>query len=70
MEISDNLNDGMEWAFRDYGISLKQANDLLPPRDAVMEFDVQNNTKDLEKNLTLQGCPNDLQEKFKEVVTE
>ena len=35
-----------------------------------MEFDVRTSTKSLEKNLKLQGCPSDLQEKFKEVVTE
>ena len=25
-ELSENLNNGMEWVFRDYGISLKQKN--------------------------------------------
>ena len=35
-----------------------------------MEFDVQSNTKELEKNLKLQGWPSDLQDKVKEVVTE
>ena len=41
--------------FRYYGISLKQAKDPLPPRDDVTEFDVLSNTKELEKNLKLQG---------------
>ena len=59
----------MEWVFRDYGIFLKQAKDHLPHRDYVMEFDVQTNTKYLEKNLKLQGCPSDLHYKVKEVVT-
>ena len=35
-----------------------------------MEFNVITNTKELEKNLKIQGCPSDLQEKVKEVVTE
>ena len=35
-----------------------------------MEFDVRTNTNESEKNIKLQGCPNDLQDKVKEVVTE
>ena len=41
----------MEWVFRDYKRSLKQAKEPLPPRDDVMEFDVQTNIKELENNL-------------------
>ena len=37
MKLSEDLNDGVEWVFRDYGISLKQSKDPLPPRDDVME---------------------------------
>ena len=59
----------MEWVFRDYRISLKQETDLLPTRNDVVEFDVKTNTKELENNLKLQGCPSNLQDKFKEVVT-
>ena len=59
----------MEWVFRDYRISLKQETDLLPTRNDVVEFDVKTNTKELENNLKLQGCPSNLQYKFKEVVT-
>ena len=55
----------MEWVFRDYGRSLKQAKDPLTHRDDVMEFDVRNNTKELEKNLKLKGCPSYLQDKVK-----
>ena len=55
----------MEWVLRDYGRSLKQSKDPLPTRDDVMEFDVQTNTKELEKNIKLQGCPSDLQDKVK-----
>ena len=64
------LNDGMEWVFRYYGRSLNQAKESLPPRDDVMEFYVRTNTKDLEKNMKLLGCPSDLQYNVKEVVTE
>ena len=60
----------MEWVFRDYGISLNQEKYPLPHRDDVMECDFQNKTKELEKNLKLQGWPIDLQDKFKEMVTE
>ena len=49
-ELLEDLNDGMEWAFRDYGIPLKQANNPLPPRDNMMEFYVQTDTKELENN--------------------
>ena len=44
-ELSEDLNDGMEWLVREYGISLNQAKDLLPPRDDMMEFDTKTNTK-------------------------
>ena len=54
--------------FIDYGISLKQSKYPIPTRDDVTEFDVQTNTKDLYKNLKLQGYPSDLKEKAKEVV--
>ena len=60
----------MEWEFRDYRISLNQAKDPLPSRDNVMEFVVKTNTKELDNNLKLQGCPSDLQDKFKDVVPE
>ena len=43
----------MEWAIRDYRIPLKQENDPLPPRDNVVEFDVQTNKKKLDKNIKL-----------------
>ena len=70
IELSEDLNDGMKWVFRDYGRSLKQSKDPLPHRNDVIKFNVRTNAKDLENNLKLQGCPSDLQEKVKEVVTE
>ena len=70
MELSEDLNDGMEWLFRDYGTSLKQAKNPLPPRYNVMEFGVRDNKKELENNLKLQDCPSDLQYNVKKVVTE
>ena len=36
----------------------------------MVEFDVQNNTKDLDNNLKLQGCTSGLQDKAKGVVTD
>ena len=49
---------------------LKSKKYPLPPRDNIMELDVKTNTKELEKNLKLQVCPGDLQDKVKEVVPE
>ena len=46
-ELSEKLNDGMEWVFRDYGIPSKKEKVPLPPRDDMMEFDVRNNTKNV-----------------------
>ena len=43
--LSEDLNDGMEWVFRDYRRSFKHSKNPIPPRDSVMEFDVQTNTK-------------------------
>ena len=68
--LSEDLNDVMEWVFREYMRSLKQAKDPLPPRDDVLEFNVRTKTKELGKNLKLHGFPSDLQYKVKEVVTE
>ena len=34
--LSQDLNNGMEWVFIDYGIFLKQVKDPLPPRDNVV----------------------------------
>ena len=36
----------------------------------MMELDVHTNTNDLGNNLKMQSYPSDLQDKFKEVVTE
>ena len=69
-ELLQERNDGMELLFRYYGRSLNQAKESLPPRDDVMGFYVRTNTKDLEKNMKLLGCPSDLQYNVKEVVTE
>ena len=60
----------MEWVFRDYRISLNQSKDPLPSRSDVLEFDVRTNTKELEKNLKLQWCPRNLQDKVKELVID
>ena len=56
--------------FRDYIRSLKQAKDPLPPRYNVMKFGVQTNTKELDKNIKLQGLPGDLKDKVKEMVID
>ena len=60
----------MEWVFRDYARYLKQEKDPLPPRNDVVEVDVRNDTKDLEKNQKLQVCTSELQDKLKKVVTD
>ena len=50
-ELSEDLNDGMEWVFRDYRRYLKQSKEPLPHMYGVMEFDVTTNKKELENNL-------------------
>ena len=70
MELSEDFDYGMVWVFRYYGIPLKKAKETLPPRDNVMEYYVQTNTKDSEKNIKLQILPSDLHDKVKEAVTE
>ena len=49
---------------------LKAGKGPLPHRNNVMEFDLQINIKELKKNLKIQVCPSNLQDKVKEVVTE
>ena len=56
--------------FREYGRSLKNIKDHLPSRDNAVEFYVWNKSKGSEKNMKLQGCQIDLQDKAKEVVTD
>ena len=56
--------------FRDYGISLKEEKDTLPPREDVVEFDVRTNTKDLENNKKLQGRSRELKDRVKEMVPD
>ena len=69
-ELSEDLNGGMECFLREYWRYLKKYKDPLPPRNNVVEFDVWNNSKELEKNLKLQVSHSDLQEKVKEAVKE
>ena len=54
-ELSEELNYRMGRVFRDYRRYLKQAKESLPPRDYMVELDVQTNTKELENNLKLKG---------------
>ena len=35
-ELSEDLNYGMDWVFRYYGISLKQSKDTLTPRESMV----------------------------------
>ena len=39
-ELLEGLNERMEWVPRDYGISLKQAEEPLTPREYVIEFGI------------------------------
>ena len=70
MEILEDINDGMEWVLIYYERSSKQGKDPIPPMDNDIEFDVQTNKKELEKNLKLQWWSSDLQDKVNEAVTE
>ena len=45
----------MEWMFRDDGKYLKKEKYPLPPMGDMVEFDVQTNTKESEKNKKLKG---------------
>ena len=56
--------------FKEYGCAAKQKVDELPPRDDVVEFELQTDSAELEGNLRLNGCPPELQPKIKEVITE
>ena len=42
----------------------------LQPRDCMVEFYVRTNKKDLENDIRLQGCPSNLLDKVKGVVTD
>ena len=49
---------------------MNQAKEPLPPRDYVVEFNVRTDAKESGKKLKLQGCPGNLKNKFKELVTD
>ena len=55
--------------FRDYRIFLNKTKDTLPSMEDMMKFYVQTNKKEFGNNLKLYGCPSDLKNKSKEVVT-
>ena len=44
-ELSEELNYGIEWVFRYYRSSVKQAKNPLPPRENVMKFNLRTNIK-------------------------
>ena len=69
-ELGTDLNDSMEWMFKDFGHAMKQDIGELPPRDDVLEFDFSTNAEELESHLNLKGCPQHLQEKVQEVVVD
>ena len=37
-ELGSDLNDGMDWMFKEYGCAVKQSVGELPLRDDVLEF--------------------------------
>ena len=51
--LPDNLNNGMEWVFRDFFIYLNRAKDPMTSMDNVVECDVSNDSKELEKSLKI-----------------
>ena len=69
-ELGLDLNDGMDWMFKEYGCAAKQSIDKLPPRDDIVEFELCTDSAELEGNLRLSGCPPELQPKIKDVITE
>ena len=69
-ELGSDLNDGMDWMFKEYRCTAKQSIDELPPRDDIIEFEFHTDLVELEGNLRLSGCPPELQPKIKEVITE
>ena len=58
----------MEFFFMDYGISSNQVKYRLLPRDDMIEFDLISFSMEMDKNLKLQVCPSEFQEKVKEVI--
>ena len=56
-----DLNNGMEWLFEDHGKAIKWTKGDLSPRDDVIEFDTETGVAELEKNLDMEGCPEELQ---------
>jgi len=68
--LGSDLNDGMEWMFQDGGKALKRTVKELLPRDDVVLFDAKKNTAELEKNLCLDGCPEELKPEVISLVKE
>ena len=52
-DLSDYLNNGIEWVFRDCGRYLKHAKDPLPLMGNMVEFDMRTDLEGLNNNLKL-----------------
>ena len=62
---TEKRNDVTEWVFRDYRGYLKKLKGPLPPRYDVVEFDMRTNANELDKNLKLELCFCEFQDKVK-----
>ena len=55
-EISEDLNDGMEWVFRDYVISLKQSKDTLLLNFGLPSYPYMESTDPVNIHLLITMC--------------
>ena len=68
--LGSDSNDSMEWIFQDRGKALKKMIKELLPRDEVVLFDAKKDMAKLEKNLQLDGCPEELKPEVVSLVKE
>ena len=66
-ELGDDLLDG-NWVSEELGRSLKKKSAPLPPRDDIAVFETSENLEELERNIRLGGCPENLHGRITSVV--
>lgn len=70
--LGPDLLESSDWLFEAHGKSLQQTDSELPPRAGAVELDASNpkGTEELERNLSLHGCPDELHEDITETIKE
>ena len=68
--LGPDLLENTDWLFQGNGQALLESNQLLPPRDDIIQFDPGNDLAEFDRNFQPQHCPQHLQAQVKDIVKE